>query len=64
MDSIEVVDVPTNSNVIYRWIPRDVEGAAADVLLNCSTDWVAVEGGATDQSACFITGDTWLWHHR
>ena len=54
----------TNSNMIYRWIPRDVEGAASEVRWNCSTDWVAVEGGATDQSTCFITGDTWLLHHR
>ena len=54
----------TNSNMIYRWIPRDVEGAASEVRWSCGTDWVAVEGGGTDQSTCFITGDTWLLHHR
>ena len=54
----------TNSNMIYRWIPRDVEGAASGVRWSCGTDWVAVEGGGTDQSTCFITGDTWLLHHR
>ncbi len=54
----------TNSNMIYRWIPRDVQGAASEVRWSCGTDWVAVEGGGTDQSTCFITGDTWLLHHR
>ncbi len=54
----------TNSNMIYRWIPRYVEGAASEVRWSCGTDWVAVEGGGTDQSTCFITGDTWLLHHR
>lgn len=54
----------TNSNMIYRWIPRDVEGAASEVRWSCGTDWVAVEGGVTDHSTCFITGDTWLLHHR
>ena len=54
----------TNSNMIYRWIPRNVEGAASEVRWSCGTDWVAVEGGGTDQSTCFITGDTWLLHHR
>ena len=54
----------TTSNMIYRWIPRDVEGAASEVRWSCGTDWVAVEGGDTDQSTCFITGDTWLLHHR
>ena len=54
----------TNSNMIYRWIPRDVQGAASEVRWSCGTDWVAVEGGGTDQSSCFITGDTWLLHHR
>ena len=54
----------TNSNMIYRWIPRDVEGAASEVRWSCGTDWVAVEGGDTDPSTCFITGDTWLLHHR
>jgi len=54
----------TNSNMIYRWIPRDVEGAASEVRWSCGTDWVAVEGGGTDQPTCFITGDTWLLHHR
>ena len=54
----------TNSNMIYRWIPRDVEGAASEVRWSCGTDWVAVEGGGTDQSTCFISGDTWLLHHR
>ena len=54
----------TNSNMIYRWIPRDVEGAASEVRWSCGMDWVAVEGGGTDQSTCFITGDTWLLHHR
>lgn len=53
-----------NSNMIYRWIPRDVEGAASEVRWSCGTDWVAVEGGGTDQSTCYITGDTWLLHHR
>ena len=54
----------TNSNMIYRWIPRDVQGAASEVRWSCGTDWVAVEGGGTDLSTCFITGDTWLLHHR
>ena len=54
----------TNSNMIYRWIPRDVQGATSEVRWSCGTDWVAVEGGGTDQSTCFITGDTWLLHHR
>ena len=36
----------TNSNMIYRWIPRDVEGAASEVRWSCGTDWVAVEGAA------------------
>ena len=25
---------------------------------------IKVEGGGTDQSTCFVTGDTWLLHHR
>ena len=54
----------TNSNMIYRWIPRDVQGAASEVRWSCGTDWVAVEGGGTDQSTCFITGYNWLLHHR
>ena len=42
---------------------RDVQETASQVV-ECGTDWVAVEGGGTDQSTCFITGDTWLLHHR
>ena len=54
----------TNNNMIYRWIPREVNGAASDVRWTCGTDWQALGAGETTEDLCFITGNTWLLHHR
>ena len=54
----------TNNNMIYRWIPREVNGAASNVRWTCCTDWQALGAGETTEDLCFITGNTWLLHHR
>lgn len=53
-----------NYNLIYRWTPREVEGAASEVRFTCDTDWQAVPYGETENTACYITGGTWLLHRR
>lgn len=51
-------------DVIYKWTPREVAGAASDVRWTCDTDWQAVGYGETENVTCYVTGDTWLLHRR
>ena len=51
-------------DVIYKWTPREVAGAASDVRWTCDTDWQAVGYGETENATCYVTGDTWLLHRR
>lgn len=51
-------------NLLYRWIPREISGAASDVRWTCETEWQAVSPGDVDHVTCYITGDTWLLHQR
>lgn len=53
-----------NFDVIYRWTPRNVYGAASDVKFTCETEWQAVSFGETENVVCYITGGTWLLHRR
>ena len=53
-----------NYNMIYKWTPRDVEGAASEVRFTCETDWQAVEFGEVENVVCYLTGDTWLLYRR
>ena len=50
--------------MLYKWIPREVDGAASDVKWTCSTDWQSSSPGSLEGSTCYITGGTWLLHRR
>ena len=52
------------SDMIYRWIPREVPNAASEVRWTCDTDWQALSPGQTYDQACWIAGGTWLLHQR
>ena len=49
------------SDMIYRWIPREVPNAASEVRWTCDTDWQALSPGQTEDQACWIAGGTWLF---
>ena len=54
---------PTTA-MLYKWIPREVDGAASDVKWTCSTNWQQSSPGSLEGSTCYITGGTWLLHRR
>jgi hypothetical protein len=63
----EVVNDGSNcpaSELIYRWIPRDVEGAATETRWTCNTGWQDVQPGESELEYCWISGETWLLYQR
>lgn len=52
------------SELIYRWIPRNVEGAATDTRWTCGTGWQDVQPGESELEYCWISGETWLVYQR
>ena len=52
------------TDMIYKWIPREVDGAASDVKWTCGTEWQPSSPGSLEGSTCYITGGTWLLHRR
>ena len=57
-------NVCPSSDLIFRWIPRDVVGAASEVRWTCDTQWQGLPNGEFAEEYCWISGDTWLLHHR
>lgn len=53
-----------SGELIYRWIPRDVPGAASDTRWTCDTGWQDVQPGSTETEYCWISGETWLLYQR
>jgi len=54
----------TTQPLLYRWIPREVEGSASELRWTCNTTWNAVPAQAVDETTCLLTGDTYLLHQR
>lgn len=57
-------NVCPSGELIYRWIPRNVEGAASATRWTCETDWQDVQPGEAESESCWIAGDAWLVHQR
>lgn len=63
----EIVNDGSNcpmNDMIYRWIPRDVEGALTETRWTCDTDWRNVGPGESEFDYCWISGEAWLLYQR
>lgn len=59
----EAEECPSES-LLFRWIPRQLEGAASEYRFSCDEQWQGIGPGETQNETCLVSGGIWLLHQR